>query len=70
MKKKYNGRYRNIRAGDLVSGADKLLKKIGFKGLPELHLIDTSGKNILIAVRNCRSRCEKHRLQPTDAGTA
>jgi hypothetical protein len=29
-------------------GADKLLKKIGFKGLPELHLIDTSGKNILI----------------------
>jgi hypothetical protein len=44
MKKKYNGRYRNIRAGDLVSGADKLLKKIGFKGLPELHLIDTSGK--------------------------
>jgi hypothetical protein len=45
MKKKYNGRYRTIRAGDLVSGADKLLKKIGFQGLPELHLIDTSGKN-------------------------
>ena len=43
MKKKYNGYYRTIRAGDLVSGADKLLKK-RFKGLPELHLIDTSGK--------------------------
>jgi hypothetical protein len=59
--RKYNGRYRTIRAGDLASGAE-LLKKVGFKGLPELHLIDTSGKNILIAVRNCRSRCEKYRL--------
>ena len=32
------------KAGDIVSGADKVLKKIGLKGLPELHLYNTSGK--------------------------
>ena len=31
-------------AGDIASGADKVLKKIGLKGLPELHLYNTSGK--------------------------
>ena len=30
--------------GDFVSGLDSTIKKIGFKGLPELHLYTTKGK--------------------------
>ena len=37
---------------DIVSGADRVLKKIGLKGLPELHLYNTSGKKYLYCGEN------------------
>ena len=37
-------KHKHKHGGDIVSGADKLLKKIGFKGLPELHMRTLTGK--------------------------
>ena len=46
-----------VYGGDIVSKADSLLKKVGFKGLPELHMRTTSGKKYSYCGQTNRGQC-------------